>query len=125
MHQNTRAARRSGHLSRHERQRLARANALSRRSAATSPPALPVKTGRDDVELIDWLVRRDRTAVSTALLAIAGLGAGEGMRQAVVASIGEASSWAVAEGAISPSRAEQIARHVRRAVGQRRQPVAA
>lgn len=61
----------SGQLPRHERRRVARANALSRRSA-TSPPALPVKLIARNVELIDWLFRPDRTAVYTALLAMAG-----------------------------------------------------
>jgi hypothetical protein len=75
-----------------------------------------VKLAPEDVELIDRLVRGDRTAVSTALLAIAGIGAGEPRRKAVLAGVAEAASWARAEGAISGPRAEQIARHVRRAL---------
>jgi hypothetical protein len=74
--------------------------------------AVPVKLGRDKLELIERLVRRDRTAVSTALLAIAGIGAGEGIRTVVVAEVSEAAHWAQAEGAIGASRAAQIARHV-------------
>lgn len=59
-------ARVSAHPSRHERQGLARIDAFSRRSAAVSPPALPVKLATEDGELIHRLVRRDRTAVSSA-----------------------------------------------------------
>lgn len=76
----------------------------------------PVRLASDDVELIDRLVRGDRTAVSTALLVIAGIGADEGVQRIVLARIGEAASCAVAEGAITASRAEQIARHVTRAL---------
>ena len=91
----------------------------------TSPRALPVKLAIDELELIDRLVRRDRTAVSSALLAIAGIGAGEASRQAALARIAEAACCAQAEGAIRRRRAEQIARHVRRALARGRQPVAA
>ena len=75
----------------------------------------PVKLPPDDLALIDRLVRYDRTAVSSALLAVAGIGAGEVLRRVVLASITEATCWAQAEGAISSSRAEQIERHVSRA----------
>ena len=75
-----------------------------------------VKLAPEDVELIDRLVRGDRTAVSTALLAIAGIGAGEPRRKAVLVRVAGAASWARAEGAISGPRAEQIARHVTRAL---------
>ena len=44
----------------------------------------PVKLATEDLALIDRLVRRDRTAVSTALLAIAGIGAGEVKRLGVL-----------------------------------------
>jgi len=116
MQSTTRAAHtRRRHLSRHERQRQARAEAFSRRSTRTPIVASPVRLASDDVELIDRLVRRDRTPVSTALLTIAGIGAGEIVRQAVLARIGEAASWALSDGAISLRRAEQIARHVKRA----------
>ena len=67
------AARGCGHLSRHERQRLARAEEFSRRSPAGMRGEVPVTLGRDELELIERLVRRDRTAVSSALLAIAGI----------------------------------------------------
>ena len=40
---------------------------------------------RAEVELIDRLVRHDRTAVSSAVLAVAGIGAGEATRRAVLA----------------------------------------
>ena len=112
----TRAAHTRCHLSKHERQRRARAEAFSRRSRQRSLAPSPVKLAPEDVELINRLVRGDRTAVSTALLAIAGIGAGEPSRKAVLARVAEAASWAQAEGAISARRAEQIARHVRRAL---------
>ena len=121
----TRAAHTRRHLSCHERQRQARAAAFSRRTMTVAIAPSAVKLASDDVELIDRLVRRDRTAVSTALLAIAGIGASEASRRAVLSRIAEAASWAQAEGAITPSRAEQIARHVRRALGRGGQPVAA
>jgi hypothetical protein len=109
----------SGHLSRHERQRLARTNAISRRAAASSPAAVPVKLAANDLELIDRLVRSDRAAVSSALLAVAGIGADETHRQAVLARVSESAGWAHAEGAISARKAEQIARHVALALGGR------
>jgi hypothetical protein len=112
----TRAADKRRHLSRHERQRQARGAAFSRRSMTVPIVPSPVRLASDDAELIDRLVRRDRTAVSTALLAIAGIGAGEASRQAVLSRIAEAACWAQAEGAISSGRAEQIARHVKRAL---------
>ncbi|MBV8220216.1 MAG: hypothetical protein JO325_17245 [Solirubrobacterales bacterium] len=124
MHSMTRAAR-TRHLSRHERQREARAEAFSRRTATTPIVPSPVRLAADELELIDRLVRRDRTAVSTALLAVAGIGAGEASRRAVLSRIAEAACWAQAEGAITPGRADQITRHVRRALARGRQPVAA
>jgi hypothetical protein len=45
MHTTTRAARRRGHLSRHERQHLARTHAFSRRTPKLSPAATPQKLG--------------------------------------------------------------------------------
>src|SRR6185437_3921867 len=124
MRSTNRAPRPSGHLSRNERQRLARTNAFSRRTT-TTPPAFPVKLATEDADLIDRLIRRDRTAVSTALLAVAGIGAAEVRRQAVLSRIAEAASRAQAEGAIGPRRAEQIGRHIRRALGPARQSAAA
>jgi hypothetical protein len=103
------------HLSRHERQRQDRAAAFSRRTTRTPIVPSPVTLATEQLELIDRLVRRDRTAVSTALLVIAGIGAGEPSRQAVLYRVAEAACWAQAEGAISARRAEQIARHVTRA----------
>jgi hypothetical protein len=119
------AARTRRHLSRHERQREARANAFSRRTTTSPLVPPPVTLATEDLELIHRLVRRDRTAVSTALLAIAAIGAGARMRLAVLSRIAQAACWAQAEGAITPTRAEQIARHVMRALGPGREPMAA
>jgi hypothetical protein len=116
MQSTTQAARRRGHLSRHERQRLARTEAFSRRTAADRPSEAPVKLRHDELELIDRLVRDDRTAVSTALLAIAGIGAGEAIRGAVLARVSETARWAQVQGAISAERGGQIVRHVNRAL---------
>ena len=68
----------------------------------------------NDLALIDRLVRQDRTAVSSALLAIPGIGGGERVRKAVLASVAETTRSAQAEGAISATRSAQIARHVKR-----------
>ena len=112
MHTTINAARTRPQLSRRERQRLARAEAFSRRTP-TSPPKVPaIELDRRELELIDRLVRHDRTAVSSALLALAGIGAGETRRRSVLARVGEAACWAQAEGTISPKRGAQIARHV-------------
>ena len=115
MQSTTEAARRRGHLSRHERQRLARTEAFSRR-AADEPAEAPVKLRQDDLELIDRLVRDDRTAVSSALLAIAGIGAGEAIRGAVLARVSETARRAQVHGAISAERGGQLVRHVNRAL---------
>jgi hypothetical protein len=61
-------------------------------------------------------VRCDRTAASSALLQIAGIGAGEVARRAVLERVSEVACWAQAEGAISAARSEHIARHVERAL---------
>jgi hypothetical protein len=111
-------ARRRGHLSRHERQRLARAEAFTRRTPAGVHGEVPVKLGQDELDLIERLVRRDRTAVSSALLAIAGIGAGETVRGAVLAQVGAALRCAQTEGAITAQRGEQITRHLTRALEQ-------
>lgn len=110
------AAHKRRHLSRHERQRQARAEAFSRRTRTTPLLLLPVKLETEELALIDQLVRRDRTVVSTGLLVIAGIESGEARRRAVLSWIAEAACRAQAEGAISSRRAEQIARHVRRAL---------
>ncbi len=117
MHTTTRAARTRRYLSRHERQRRARAEAFSRRTPTVLSQAPPVKLEPEELALIDRLVRHDRTAVSTALLAVAGIGAGHALRLAVLSRVGEAACWAEGEGAISAARGAQIARHVRRALG--------
>jgi hypothetical protein len=71
---------------RHERQRQARAEAFSRRTAIMAPAAPPpVSLAADELALIDRLVRHDRAAVSSALLAIAGIGAREPRRRKVLA----------------------------------------
>ena len=112
----TQAAHGRGHLSRHERQRRARADAFSRRTPTTVPGDVPMKLGQDELELIERLVRQDRTAVSSALLAIGGIGAGDAILGVVLAQVSEAAYSAQAEGAISAERSEQIARHVRQAL---------
>ena len=53
--------------------------------------------------------------VSSTLLAVAGIGSGEPMRRAVLASVSEAAYRARAEGAIGQRRSAQIVRHVERA----------
>lgn len=125
MHRTIHPARSRSHLSRHERQRLARAEAFSRRTPAVVSAVSPVKLESDKLELIERLVRYDRTAVSSALLAIAGIGAGEASRRAVLARVGEAACWAAADGAITAERSQQIARHVKQALGRRGHAVAA
>jgi len=110
-------ARRRGHLSRHERQCLARSEAFSRRTPAGMCGEVPVKLGHDELDLIERLVRRDRTPVSSALLTIARIGAGEAIRDAVLAQVSEAVRRAQHEGVISVERGGQIARHVSRAQG--------
>lgn len=116
MHTTIQPARRSAHLSRHERQRLARAEAFSRSTPASVPATAPVMLEARDLELIERLVRHDRAAVSSALLAIAGIGASGARRRAVLAGVSEAAGWAQAAGAITPARSHQIARHVKRAL---------
>ncbi|HET6870698.1 MAG TPA: hypothetical protein VFH80_32605 [Solirubrobacteraceae bacterium] len=117
-----RAADKRCHLSRHERQRQARAEAFSRRSATVPIAPSPVRLTSDNFELIDRLVRRDRTAVSTGLLVIAGIGTGAARRRAVLSRIADATCRAQADGAISSRRAEQIARRVRQALARGRDP---
>jgi hypothetical protein len=118
-------ARRQVHLSRRERQRLARAQALTRRAAATPLLAPVIMFGPAEVAVIDQLVRHDRTAVSIAMLAVAGIGAGELRRRAVLEQVGVASAKAESEGAISPERGAQMARHVRRGLEELDEPIAA
>jgi hypothetical protein len=69
MNSTTAAARRRGHLSRHERLQLMRAEAFSRRTPTNMPTPVSVKLGPEQRNLIEQLVRGDRTAVSSALLA--------------------------------------------------------
>jgi len=116
MHSTTYAARKRGHLSRHERQQLARAEAFSRRTPTNMPTTVPVKLEPEERELIAQLVRRDRTAVSSALLAVAGIGASEPVRHAVLDRVTKATYRAQAEGVIGERRSAQIARHVKLAV---------
>jgi hypothetical protein len=105
-----------GHLSRHERQRCARAETFSRLTPPTVPHVVSVKIGQDELELIDRLVRHDRAAVSSALLTVAGIGAAQAVRTALLALVAEAARKAEAEEAISARPSGQIARHVRRAL---------
>jgi hypothetical protein len=119
------STRRQAHLSRRERQRLARARAFSRRTAATPPVSAAVALAPSEVALIEQLVRHDRTAVSTALLVVAGIGAGELRRRAVLARVGEIADKARADGAISGERGAQIVRHVGRALEERDEPIGA
>lgn len=115
MHTTIDSARKRAHLSRHERQRLARADAFSCRTAA-GPVAQVVVLEPSDVALIERLVHHGRTAVSSALLAVAGIGAGEVRRRAVLDRVGAAACSAAAQGAISHERGAQIARHVKAAL---------
>ena len=84
-----------------------------------------MKLRQDELELIDRLVRDDRTAVSSALLAIAGIGAGEAIRGAVLARVSETAHWAQVQGAISAERGGQIVRHVNRALERAESRIAA
>jgi hypothetical protein len=115
MHTTIAAARGRGHLSRRERLELARAEAFSRRTGSNWTKAAPVSFSGGQLELVDRLVRRDRTAVSSALLAVAGIGSSELVREAVLACVGEAAERAQAHNAISSRRAAQIARQIQHA----------
>ena len=84
MHTTIRAARTRRHLLRRERERHARTEAFSRRMPAAAVELPPVSLQAEDLALIDRLVRHDRTALSNALLAIAGIGAGATTRSARV-----------------------------------------
>jgi hypothetical protein len=99
----TRAARTRRHLSRHERHRRARTEAFSRRTPADPITQSLVKLAPEDLELIDRLVRHDRTAVSSALLAIAGSGASRPVRGVVLARVTEAACWAQAGARSAPT----------------------
>lgn len=112
MHSTIRAARTRRHLSRHERQRLARAAAFSRRTPTVLPAMPPAKLDRNELELIDRLVRHDRTAVSSALLAIAGIGASHVMRSAVLPCSRETTCWAKSDrrDRLEPRRADRPTR---------------
>jgi hypothetical protein len=79
------------------------------------PTLVPVKLGPEQREVIEQLVRGDRTAVSSALLVVAGIGAAKPVRQAVLSGVSDAAYRARAEGAIGERRSAQIARHVKRA----------
>lgn len=115
MNTTTHPARRRGYLSRRERLQLARAEAFSRRTGTDPLHAPPVTFTEHELEVIDRLVRGDRTAVSRALLAVTGIGSGELMRGAVLARVGEAARTAQAQSEIGSRRAAQIARHIQRA----------
>lgn len=125
MHSTINPALSGGHLSRHERQALARSEAFSRRTARIALVASPRTLAEGELELIRRLVRHDRTAVSTALLVIAGIGGGESRRQAVLSQLLDEACSARAEGAIGSRRADQISRHVGHALGHVERPLAA
>jgi hypothetical protein len=108
------AGRTNAHLSRHERRRLKRAEAFSRRTPA-GPREVAVVVSAREVALIERLVGEDRTPVSSALLLVAGIGAAPARRQAVLAAVGVASRQARVRGAIGARRCAQIARHLQRA----------
>ena len=110
------AAHRRGHLSRHERQDWPGRGVLATCGDGRGSRGSG-ELEEDELDLIDRLVRCDRTAVSSALLAVAGIGAGEPIRGAVLAQVSEAACRAQAAGAISPAWAAQIARHINRALG--------
>ena len=121
MNTTTHPARRRGYLSRRERLQLARAEAFSRRTGTDPLHAPPVTFTEHELEVIDRLVRGDRTAVSRALLAVTGIGSGELMRGAVLARVGEAArsgpgaerdrfEASGADRAAHPARAAQPAR---------------
>ena len=74
-----------------------------------------MELGQVELELIERLVRRDGTVVSSALPGIAGIAVGEAIRVAVLAQVSEAARRAQAEGVIGAERGGQIARHVSRA----------
>ena len=114
-----------GHLSRHERQELARAEAFSRRTASLALVASGQTLAADELELIRRLVRHDRTAVSTALLVIAGIGGAESRRHAVLSQLLDEARTARADGAIGSRRADQIARHAGRELGRVDRSIAA
>ena len=125
MHTTINAARTRAQLSRHDRQRLARSEAFSRRTTTTPPVVAAVTFDSRELELIDRLVRHDRTAVSSALLALAGIGADQTRRRSVLARVSEAACRAQAEGTVTTERGAQIARHVRRALEEAEARVAA
>ncbi|MGB0097697.1 MAG: hypothetical protein WBP81_34820 [Solirubrobacteraceae bacterium] len=104
MHTRLNAARTRPQLARHERQRLARSEAFSRRTPTTTHKVAAITFDPREVELINRLVRHDRTAVSSALPALAGIGASETRRRSMLVRISEAACWAQAEGAISAER---------------------
>jgi hypothetical protein len=86
-------------------------------AAVHRPPGPNVEAlQRAELQLIERLVHRDRTAVSSAVLAVAGIGAGGARRRAVLARVGEVARSAQARGATSRERGAQIARHVNAAL---------
>jgi hypothetical protein len=104
MQSTTLAAVKRRRLSRHQRQRQARTEAFSRRTTAAPIEAPSVRLPGDNLELIHRLVRLDCTALSTALLATAGIGAGDAKRLSVLVRVSEAARSAPNERAISELR---------------------
>jgi hypothetical protein len=83
-----------------------------------------MRLNSEELELIARLVRHDRTAVSTALLMIAGIVAGHTRRLAVLAAVEDAALAAHARGTIGSRRADQIARHTRQELDRSDPPLA-
>jgi hypothetical protein len=94
------AARTRAHLSRRERLAIARVHAFSRRTPSTLPGVPVVVLEEGERDLVARLVRLDRTAVSSTLLALAGIGAGPARRRAVLTELADTARAAQAEGAI-------------------------
>jgi hypothetical protein len=102
------------HLSRREPRRLECVDAFSRRTPA-GPPEVAAALHARGVALIERLVGEDRTPVSSTLLLVAGIGAAQARRQAVLAAVEVANRQARVHGAIGARRYAQIARHFPRA----------
>ena len=107
--------RRFRHMSRNERQRAAQTTAFSRRAQHVEIREPRVTLSIDEQLLAEELLLHDRTPVSTALLAIGGVGAGDARKRVVLRQLEETAAYLEAQGALSTSRAQQIARHITKA----------
>jgi hypothetical protein len=89
----------------------------SRAGPPRNPPVAPaVALSQAELDVIERLVRHDRTRVSTAVLVVVGIGAVEPRRRAVLDRVGEAVREALVNCEISDRRGIQIARHLSRAL---------